>query len=310
MRSEDKAMASMPKYQIAAILHDLGFSLSEIASTLYPDEKNRKKAINRANNLLWYLRRKSIFGSMVKSRKIDETDGSMYDGSNVTITIANESRYYPHYDAAPFSDGTLDIDEQKKYYLGSKRVQKYVKKQKEELSKIWKLYKKHKVPYAMVSEARKKLKEAEKGIEKLKENGVLDENEYERQKKEYEELLYFLYNLVCRRVDDSMHTMWLNIKLVFYRTFPYFWKKYHEKYFHHRKRKTLKEATAAYVYLVFFFALWDYHEFKHVRAKLSNIIYRMVKKPEKVKTIRDELMPLFGEYTHLIPSKHFVSREK
>jgi len=237
LRSEDKAMASMPKYQIVAILSDLGFRPCEIASTLYPEEKNRKKALTRVTSMLWRLKRKNTYHVMEKPLRNYVSNNVMYN-SDGDPKVAYDSVYYPKLPQnAPFSDGTLDIKSRK----------------------MW-------------------------------------ANEFERQRAEYEQLLYYLYNAVLRRADDDMKTMWQSIKLVFLETFREFYDKFHVKYYHSKRRKYVKEATAAYIYYVFFFALKDFYEFLRLRRLLVKRILGMVRDKDKYEQVKKEVITLFAKY--------------
>ena len=230
-------MATMPKYQIAMILDDLGFRPSEIASTLYPDERDRNKAVIRVCALLWKYKRKVKCMVKENSSKSYRAPPVIENGNGDYVVF--DSRYYPGFGEshAPVSNGTSTIRERK----------------------LW-------------------------------------ANEFERQMAEYEQLLYFLYNAVFRRVDDDAKSMWQSVKIVFLETFREFYSRFHVKYYHSRKRKYVKALTAAYVYYVFFFGLRNYYEYATQRRLFVKRLLGMVRNIGEFEKAKKEVINLFYKY--------------
>ncbi len=85
----------------------------------------------------------------------------------------------------------------------------------------------------------------------------------ERYEVEYEQLLYFFYTSTLSQYDDIAKTMWLSIRMVHKAVFPEFWNRYgvKAKLVWNKKRKNIPELSAAYVYSVFFFALYRFQQF-------------------------------------------------
>jgi len=120
---------SKPLYEKVKFLHEMGYSLSEIASTLFPDVYPRKKALNRVNTLLYYALNREKLLLRRSKRKENEEEEKNY---------ALEKRYYISLEGySPALEGTLDIVTKKKYATPEER-QRYEYEQ--QLYNIYKEY--------------------------------------------------------------------------------------------------------------------------------------------------------------------------
>ena len=126
---------------------------------------------------------------------------------------------------------------------------------------------------------------ARDGTLSVKARKMLALSEDERWEIEYEQLLHFFYKKCAYQYDDTATTLW---QLV-WRTHKIVFPKYYEKYkgvgrtkvsgSHRRVR--LAEHVAAYIYAVFFTALYRQPQFNVVNEKLVRTLKLMIKNEDK-----------------------------
>jgi len=120
-------------------------------------------------------------------------------------------------------------------------------------------------------------------------------NDYEKYYAEYERLLYYFYERTAYEYDDLSKTLWNRIIMVHHRIFREFWDKYHKK-FSFNKQPRIPEVVAAYIYVCFFAAFYNYPGFYTIKAKLNKLIEIFVKDLEKYHALIKDLLPLIADF--------------
>ena len=108
----------------------------------------------------------------------------------------------------------------------------------------------------------------------------------ERRRVEYEQFLYIIYTKFFSDVDDKAKTLWNSIKAVHNAVFNDFLK---------MRMKYMKYVRLAYAYLVMFFALKNFPQWRIRRDNLISYILDIVDE-EKFREIIGKLMPLFSKF--------------
>ena len=111
---------------------------------------------------------------------------------------------------------------------------------------------------------------------------------------EYERLLFFVYERVFYDMDDYARSIWNRIKVTHNYLFEKYWDRTHRKLVFNKDR--IPEVAAAYVYIVFFAALYNTVFFFSKRSVLLSLLDNFVRDKDLFRKKVEELLPLIKDF--------------
>ncbi len=122
----------------------------------------------------------------------------------------------------------------------------------------------------------------------------LARSDQEKYMAEYERLLFFVYDRTFSEIDDFARSIWNRIKLVHSHLFDMYWHRTHRKLVFNKDR--IPEVAAAYVYIVFFAALYNTAFFFSYRTRLLGLLDNFVRDKDLFRKKVEELLPLIKDF--------------